>query len=315
MRLPEARRGARSVSFPTKKMNSLPSSIHRALLEALGTEPTRARSLGGGMINDAASVEVSGTRYFVKWNGNAPSAFFEVEARGLALLRATNTLRVPQVIAHSESSEHAPAYLILEWIESAPNVESRAFLENLGRSLAALHRVTGAAFGLDHHNYIGSLPQQNTQSASWPEFFRDQRIAAQMEIARKLGHLPPHRESLLRKLIEQIETLVSGSGNPPSLIHGDLWPGNFLAASDGRPAVVDPAIYYGDREVEIAYTELFGGFPTPFLEAYREAYPLDLGYEYRRPLLQLYPLLVHLNHFGETYGGSVEAVCQHYITS
>lgn len=295
-----------------RKMDKLPQSIHTTIRDTLGAEPTRANSLGGGMINKAACVEVNGIRYFVKWNGNAPSAFFEVEARGLVLLRATDTLRVPQVIAYSESSEHTPAYLILEWIESTPNGESRAFLENPGRSLAALHRVNGTVFGLDHTNYIGSLPQHNAPAVSWPEFFRDQRIAVQMEIARKLGHLPPHRESLLRTLMDQIEPILNGSGNPPSLVHGDLWPGNFLTASDGRAAVVDPAVYYGDREVEIAYTELFGGFPSAFLEAYREAYPLDPGYEYRRPLLQLYPLLVHLNHFGETYGGSVEAVCRHY---
>jgi fructosamine-3-kinase len=294
-------------------MNILPNSIHAVIRDTLGAEPTRAHSLGGGMINEAVCIEVNGTRYFVKWNGNAPPAFFEVEAHGLALLRATDTLRVPQVIAHSEGTDHVPAYLILEWIESAPDGDSRGFLESLGRSLAALHRVTGSTFGLDHDNYIGSLPQQNTQSASWPEFFRDQRIAVQMEIARNFGHLPPHRESLLRKLMEQIETILNGSGNPPSLVHGDLWPGNFLAASDGRAAVIDPAVYYGDREVEIAYTELFGGFPAAFLETYSEAYPLDPGYGYRRPLLQLYPLLVHLNHFGKTYGGSVEAVCRHYL--
>jgi fructosamine-3-kinase len=295
-------------------MNILPNSIHAAIRDTLGAEPTRAHSLGGGMINAAACVEANGMRYFVKWNSNAPPAFFEVEARGLALLRSTDTLRVPQVIAHSEAADHTPAYLILEWIDRTPDVSSPVFLENLGRSLAALHHVTATTFGLEHPNYIGSLPQQNAQTANWPEFFRDQRIAVQMEIARKLGHLPPHRESLLRKLMERIETILSGSGNPPSLVHGDLWPGNFLMAADGRPAVVDPAVYYGDREVEIAYTELFGGFPAAFLATYRQAYPLDPGYEYRRPLLQLYPLLVHLNHFGETYGGSVEAVCHHYAT-
>jgi fructosamine-3-kinase len=125
--------------------------------------------------------------------------------------------------------------------------------------------------------------------------------------------LPTQREALLRRLMDRIESILDGLGNPPSLIHGDLWSGNFFVGPDGLPVVVDPAVYYGDREVELAFTQLFGGFPSGFMEAYHDAYPLDAGYEYRRPLLQLYPMLVHLNHFGESYGSGVDAICRRYF--
>jgi fructosamine-3-kinase len=287
----------------------LPDDIRFAIRDALHAEPTDIQAVGGGMINQSARVEVNGAHYFVKWKANAPPSFFEVEARGLRLLRATGALRVPQVIVYGES----PAYLILEWIESAARVDERKFTVGFGQALAALHRVTGAAFGLDHDNFIGGQPQRNTPGTSWPQFYRDQRIAAQMELARSLGRLPPQREALLNGVIDRMESILDGSGNPPSLIHGDLWSGNYFVGQDGAPVVVDPAVYYGDREVEMAFTQLFGGFPAGFIEAYHDAYPLDTGYEYRRPLLQLYPMLVHLNHFGEAYGSGVDAICRRYF--
>jgi fructosamine-3-kinase len=295
-------------------MTELTDTVRTLIRETLGAEPTRIKSVGGGMINQAACVEVNGVRYFVKWKSNAPPLFFEVEARGLALLRSAHILRVPEVIAYGEATEHASAYLIVEWIASVSNPDPKVFSENLGHGLAALHRVTALAFGLDHDNYIGELPQRNTLTASWPAFYRAQRIGVQMEIARKSGYLPPYREAMLHKLLDKIENILGGSNNPPSLLHGDLWAGNFMATSDNQPAVFDPAVHYGDREVEIAYTELFGGLPRRFHAAYREAYPLALDYEYRRPLLQLSPMLVHLNHFGEGYGSGVDEICQRYVT-
>lgn len=276
-----------------------PENLRIVFRDILGAEPERVEAVGGG------------TRYFVKWNASAPPSLFEVEARGLGLLRAAGALRVPEVIAHGEATAHAPTYLILEWIESAAGVDQRLVAAAFGCGLAALHHVTGTAFGLDHDNFIGALPQRNTPTATWPEFYRDQRIAVQMEIARQSGHLPPHRERLLGKLMERIEGILDGSGNPASLLHGDLWSGNLIASNP--PAVVDPAVYYGDREVEIAFTEMFGGGSAFFQDAYREAYPLDAGYAYRRPLLQLYPMLVHLNHFGESYGSGVDGICRGYL--
>lgn len=292
----------------------LPDSIDRALTTAFGSEPTRAWSVGGGMINESARVEVGGASYFVKWKLSAPPNLFAAEARGLTLLRATDTFRIPQVIAHAEPTGNTPAYLILEWLETPPNVDQRRYAEQFGRALAALHRTTGAAFGLDHDNYIGELPQHNAISYDWAAFYRDQRILVQMEIARHFGYLPPHREKLLDAVMSRIDRILGESRNPPSLLHGDLWMGNFMVAEGSQPALVDPAVYYGDREVEIAFAQMFSGGSGFFLDAYHEAYPLDAGYEYRRPLLQLYPMLVHLNHFGEAaYGGGVDGICRRYV--
>jgi len=291
-------------------MNNIANIIVR---EALSIEPTRVQALGGGSINQSVRVEAGGNRYFVKWNSYAPPAFFAVEARGLTLLRSAGALRVPDVIAHSEANGQRPAYLVLEWIDGSRQADSRAFAITFGQALAQQHRMLGSAFGLDHDNYIGELPQSNTQAARWVDFYRDQRIRPQMALAREQGLLPIERERRLNKLLDRLDDLIGSVKSVPSLLHGDLWSGNFLIGADNQPVVIDPAVYYGDREVELAFTELFGGFPAGFLSAYNEAYPLEPGYTDRRALYQLYPLLAHLNIFGESYGGQVDSVCWRYI--
>src|SRR5579859_1609350 len=280
--------------------------------EALRAEPSAVQLLGG-TLNEVARVEVQGHRYFVKWNDSAPVHFFEAEAHGLERLRETHTLRVPEVIANAEATANWPAYLILEWIDGSPRGGSEDFTRRFGQGLADLHRCSASTFGLDTDNFIGALPQSNTQTHHWADFYRDQRIFPQMELARQNGHLPAAREGLLNRLIERLDELIGSDDITPSLLHGDLWNGNFLVASDGQPVVVDPAVYYGEREVEIAFTELFGGFPPGFLEGYGEAYSLGIAYSERRALYQLYPMLVHLNLFGEAYGRQVDAICKRYI--
>jgi fructosamine-3-kinase len=293
-------------------MNQARDWLHAIVRETFSTEPTHVQHVGGGSINQAARVVVGGDRYFVKWKNDAPPLFFQTEARGLALLRAAGAIRVPQVIGCAEANAHRPAYLILEWIDTAA-VEPRVFAANFGHALGTLHRNTSPTFGLDHDNYIGELPQSNTPAANWIDFYRNRRIGAQMELARKQGLLAARRETLLHQVMDRLESLLDGAALTPSLLHGDLWSGNFLTAAGDQPVVIDPAVYYGHREVEIAFTELFGGFPPGFLAAYHETYPLDPGYERRRALYQLYPLLVHLNIFGESYGPSVDAVCRQYV--
>lgn len=292
--------------------NDLPPSIRDAIYKELNAEPQHMQLISGGKVSHTARVDVNGTFYVVKWKPNAPVGFFEAEARGLALLRMARAFRVPDVVAHGEATQTDPAYLIMEWIEPAAGVDAAEFGADYGRILAALHSVTGASFGLDHDNFNGELRQKNTPTASWGAFFRDQRIAVQMEIARDKGYLTPDREIALRNMMDQVVAILHGSTNPPSLLHGDFWTGNLIVAQGKQLAVVDPSVYYGDREVELAYTEMFGGPPAGFLEAYRRAYPLAAGYEYRRPLLQLYPMLVHMNHFGDDYWGGVEAICRYY---
>lgn len=293
-------------------MNALPNGLRALLSEALAAEPTRVQYVGGGSINQAARVEVGGSRFFVKWKTDAPPRFFETEARGLDVLRQADEIRVPEVIAFEDATAQRPGYLILEWIDESRRAESLSFAVNFGRALAALHQTSTHYFGLDHDNFIGELPQVNRQTERWAVFYRDQRIAPQIEIARARGRLNAERERALCKLLEQMERLLAGATDVPALLHGDLWAGNFLVTEGNQPVVVDPAVYYGDREVEIAFTELFGGFPPGFLAAYHEAYPLERGYERRRALYQLYPLLVHLNIFGESYGPRVDAVCRQY---
>lgn len=292
-------------------MSYLPGGLRTTLREVLSAEPTRVQYIGGGSINQTARVEVGTDRYFVKWKTDAPPGFFEAEARGLEVLRGAGVIRVPAVIERGEAVDSRPAFLILEWIAESRQVESLSFSVNFGRSLAALHRVTGPSFGLDHDNYIGELPQSNTLTPRWVDFYRDQRIGVQMEMARQRGRLTAERERALRGIMDRMEKLLAGASNIASLVHGDLWSGNFMVVAN-QPVLVDPAVYYGNREVELAFTELFGGFPPGFLAAYREAYPLDRGYEYRRPLYQLYPLLVHLNIFGGSYASRVDAICGQY---
>jgi fructosamine-3-kinase len=292
--------------------NDLPTSVRSAIREALHADPVNMQQISGGKISHTARVEVNGTPYAVKWKDNAPATFFEAEARGLGLLRTAGAFRVPDVIAYGDAMPKSVGYLIMEWIEPAPGVDPSEFASDYGRILAAQHSITAPTFGLDHDNFNGDLRQQNTQNTSWAAFFRDQRIGVQMEIAREKGYLTQQREYILRNLMDMISDILSGATNPPSLLHGDFWSGNFIVGHGGHLAVVDPSAYYGDREIEIAYTEMFGGPPAGFLEAYRRAYPLSMGYEYRRPVLQLYPMLVHMNHFGEDYWSGVEAICRYY---
>lgn len=268
------------------------------------------RPVGGGDINQAARIETVRRPYFVKWNSMPPPRFFECEAAGLALLAATDTARVPQVIGAGDVPGTGAAFLILEWIDTGQKGSRSA--EALGRQLARMHQVAQGQYGLDHDNYIGLMPQPNKQSGSWLEFFRTQRLGAQREFAAKAGLLPPQRAERLDRLIETLDKWIDETQCQPSLLHGDLWGGNWMAGNVGDPILVDPAVYVGDREAELAMTSLFSGFPQPFYAAYNEVFPLAPGYEARQPIYQLYHLLNHLNLFGEGYGGSVDAVLNRY---
>jgi fructosamine-3-kinase len=232
---------------------------------------------------------------------------FETEARGLKLLAAAAALRIPRVIAVIDH----PSALILEWIDSGSNKPAAA--EALGRGLAQLHRSSAATYGLDHDNYIGSTPQRNTPTRSWIEFYRDRRLGAQRDLALQNGQLTSDRARQLDRVMARLDHWIDDAQVVPSLLHGDLWGGNTLSDAQGHPVLIDPAVYYGDHEAEIAFTELFGGFGARFYAAYHETWPLDRGYAERRDLYNLYHLLNHLNLFGASYGGSVDAILRHYV--
>ncbi|MBZ0308396.1 MAG: fructosamine kinase family protein, partial [Anaerolineae bacterium] len=289
-----------------RQLMSLPVGVQQALEAFLKTSVVRSQWMGGGDINEAARVDTASETFFVKWNPNSPPGMFTAEAQGLRLLESAGSLKVPRIILASEQ----PAFLALEWLPIERPQQAALLAERLGEGVAALHQKTQDRHGLDHDNYIGRLHQFNTPMQNWPEFYRDQRIRVQMEIARQKGQLTPERERILDKLCQKLPQLLPNI--PPSLLHGDLWDGNYAGIPEDIPVIYDPAVYYGHREVEIAFTELFGGFAGRFYEAYNAVFPLDKGYPERKALYQLYPLLVHLNLFGGSYGSSVDSIAHRY---
>jgi fructosamine-3-kinase len=264
--------------------------------------------VSGGGINEAFYVRTDEREYFVKANRQANRDFFCKEADALNLIRQTQAVKVPEVHGVFETEGDGAVFLVLEWVHGE---KTRDTDERLGYGLAALHRCFGEAFGLTKDNYIGSLPQLNGWTADWVSFYREKRLIPQIELGKKRGMVRGKRAKQLDRLLERLPEWL-GHAVKPSLLHGDLWGGNWIAGPGGEPYLIDPAVYFGDREVDLAFTELFGGFSPRFYEAYREAYPLEPGYGERKPLYQLYYLLVHLNLFGEAYGTDVDRVLARY---
>jgi fructosamine-3-kinase len=259
-----------------------------ALREALRIES--AESVSGGCIHRCYRVVVGGKPRFLKTNAIEYSETFAAEADGLVALRGAG-LRAPEPLARGVAA--GQAYLLLEFLE----LQSTGDFAALGRMLAAAHRRPGPRFGWERDNYIGSTPQRNGWSDDWTAFWRDRRLRPQLELARKNGFDLPDFDPA---------PLLKNHQPEPSLLHGDLWSGNAGFTPEG-PVIFDPAVYYGDREADLAMTELFGGFPREFYDAYNEAFPLDEGYAERKRLYNLYHLLNHLNLFGGGYRGQVEA--------
>ena len=262
-----------------------------------------ARSVSGGDINNAFRLETNRGCFFVKTNSASRyPRMFEMEALGLGMLRSVNAFTVPKVLAFSEENE--TSYLFLEWIESTqpePN-----FWQNFGKQLAQLHQNTFNGFGLNENNYIGSLPQSNQQNNTWADFFIKERLLAQIKMAVDAGKMD-------NQTIKQFETLYKELPNifpeePPALLHGDLWSGNYMVGNNGEPVIIDPAVYYGHREMDIAMTKLFGGFSSEMYNSYNQQYPLQQGWEDRVAICNLYPLLVHVNLFGGGYLQQVKSI-------
>ena len=266
----------------------------------LGTRVLEATRLGGGDINDAFEVSLEDrTRIFVKTHPDPPGGMFGAEARGLRWLEETKAIRIPRVIAFSDEQ---PAYLALELL--TPAQPQPDFEEALGHSLAALHAFGSPSFGLDHDNFIGRLPQTNATADDWASFYWTSRIEPQLRLATDRGLIDGETharfDSLRRVLPERV-----GPAEPPSRLHGDLWGGNLHVDEQGRPCLIDPAVYAGHREIDLAMMRLFGGFGERVFAAYEDASPLAPGASDRVPLYQLYPLMVHVNLFGGSYVDSV----------
>jgi protein-ribulosamine 3-kinase len=263
-------------------------------------EACSATAVGGGSINEAFRLEgTNGECYFLKLNDAQHLPMFEAEAAGLAAIAATNTLRVPQPIAHGIVGEHS--FLVLEHMV----LSSRGDARRLGEQLAALHRCKSRNFGFAQDNFIGTTPQPNSWKDNWIAFWREQRLGFQLKLAAEKGY-GGQLQSLGEKLLDALPAFFEGYTPQPSLLHGDLWSGNHAFTADGAPAIFDPATYYGDRECDIAMTELFGGYPADFYNAYCSEWPLHRSYKTRRDLYNLYQVLNHANLFGERYARQAE---------
>ena len=278
------------------------SEIDRAISHSTG-RPFHNRSstsLGGGCINQASRITgEDGREYFLKQNHASFLAFFEAEARALTEIRDTQSVRAPEVIAYGQAQDKA--FLVLEFIEEGSS--SSKSQEKMGAQLAKMHRVEQPHFGWGVDNCIGATPQPNPKHDHWPEFYRDHRLAHQFRLAEKKGRKFQGSEDLLAC----ISSFFSNYTPRPSLLHGDLWGGNASQDKNGEPFIFDPASYYGDREADLAFTYMFGGFSHAFYHAYEREYPLDRGFGVRKVLYNLYHELNHYNLFGGGYASSAQS--------
>lgn len=256
----------------------------------------RKTAIGGGCINSAHCIEGRAERYFVKLNDAARATMFEAEADGLAEIARSQTLSVPAPICHGANAE--ASWLVLEYLDLGRSGSNK--MRELGLQLARMHETDAPLFGWHRDNTVGATPQINTQSADWIGFWRDHRLGYQLRLAASNGY-----SGVLQKkgerLLADLGVLFTDHAPTPSLLHGDLWGGNIGFDAGGSPVIFDPAVYYGDREADLAMTELFGGFGADFYAAYRGLAPLPDGYAVRKVLYNLYHVLNHLNLFGGGY--------------
>lgn len=255
------------------------------------------RSVGGGCINQGYQLQGNDSQYFVKLNQASQIAMFQAEYLGLTQMYDTQTITIPKPICWGVAGNSC--YLVLEWLDLAKgNYHHSSWLE-MGRQLAQMHALGKAdRYGWLMNNTIGSTPQINTWKDNWADFFAEQRIAYQLQLAQKKGGNFSH----IDRVVEVVRAKLAERQPEASLVHGDLWSGNADITADGQPTIFDPATYYGDREVDIAMTELFGGFPDAFYQGYNQQWQLDAAYSQRKSIYNLYHILNHFNLFGGSYG-------------
>lgn len=259
-----------------------------------------ASPLGGGCINDTRRLETTGGTFFIKLNRPDFLEAFQAESLALQEMADTQTIRVPQPIC--DGIADGGAFLVLEYIEmGSPSTESQT---QAGKQLAALHQYSGKTFGWHCDNTIGATPQKNPFSNNWIDFYRYHRLGFQFDLAKRNGN--PFRKA--DDLLNRLEDYFKDYTPEPSLLHGDLWGGNIGYDPGGEPVIFDPATYYGDRETDLAFTEMFGGFGPAFYRAYDEAWPRHSGHRIRKMLYNLYHYLNHHNLFGGGYAGTAQSM-------
>ncbi|WP_337865265.1 fructosamine kinase family protein [Ignavibacterium sp.] len=285
-------------------------SIKNRIEKELYCKIISSKSVGGGCINDAETIFTNDNRrFFLKKNFSAPDDMFFKEANGLEELKKANTIRVPEVILVDKN------FILLEQISSGK--KSKSFEEDFGRAFARLHKFSAEHFGFYEDNYIGSTPQKNIPSEDekndWIKFYFDQRILFQYKLLESNGYADSAIKKRIALLENKIEEILDGNENIPSLLHGDLWSGNYLIDENGNACLIDPAVYYGNREADLAMTKLFGGFSSTFYNSYRETFPLADGYEYRENIYKLYHVMNHLNLFGGGYYHQTISLMDYYL--
>ena len=252
------------------------------------------QDVGGGCINAAYKVTDADISYFIKTNNARYATMFEAEAEALREMAASASVRVPEPLCYGEFGSQC--YVVMEYLELGGSADMARF----GRQLAAMHRVSADSFGWRIDNTIGSTPQPNTPTDGWIEFWREQRLGFQLQTAAENGY-GGELQRLGERLLADMPALFVNHQPRPSMLHGDLWGGNYSALRDGTPVIFDPALYYGDREADLAMTSLFGGFGGQFYRSYNEIWPLDDGYETRKTFYNIYHIINHLNLFGGGY--------------
>lgn len=263
-------------------------------------------ALSGGCIHNAAKAETSAGVFFIKYNYDIDPTMFASEAMGLQLIKDAKVIHTPEVYIAGAAEKFM--YLILEFIEST--FPKKDYWRNFGNSLAALHQKSNEQYGLSFNNFIGSLPQSNKVNPDWLDLFIQERLMPQVKLAMDSGKINQKIVRVFENLFTKLSDLLVLE--KPSLLHGDLWSGNVMINSTGDATLIDPAVYYGNREVELAFTQLFGGFNEEFYQSYKEVFPLEAGYEERFDLYNLYPLMVHVNLFGGGYLDSVIRVLRRF---
>jgi fructosamine-3-kinase len=280
------------------------SHIKEQIHQALDATIVKASSVSGGCINQAYCCELADSRrVFVKTNSGCDPTMFALEARGLEWLAEPNAIRIPKVLAIGTE------YLVLEYLEGG---RASDFEVCFGQGLARLHQAGAESFGLREHNYLATLAQDNTREEDWATFYVERRLRPLLRLAIDQGFAPASWIAEFETLFARMPELI-GDAEPPARLHGDLWSGNVHSDEKGAPVLIDPAVYGGHREIDLAMLKLFGSPSRRFFSAYEEVWPLSPGHTERVALYQLYPLLAHVNLFGGGYGGQTLAALRRYV--
>jgi protein-ribulosamine 3-kinase len=290
-------------NFQLYGMPTMPLVVCSLIERNLSVKINGFHPASGGCINSGGELITSSGSYFIKWNdANRYPDMFQTEMKGLRLLASAKCISVPEVFG--VYTDGGTQLIVMEFIQSSHRQKN--FWTLLGEQLAALHKNSNTEYGLDHDNYIGSLPQRNSHKARWIDFFIEERLEFQLLLAEKNNRVEASLRRQFEALYKKLPELLPNEN--PSLLHGDLWSGNLMVNHKGEPALIDPAVYYGHREAELAFTQLFGGFKVEFYEAYHGTFPLFPGFRERVDIYNLYPLMVHTNLFGGGYLNQVKGI-------